>query len=94
VRKLIGRNPYSFLAIVGIIALQLAAAAWVAGKSWWVVLLLAYTVGAVANHALFVQMHECTHNLIFKKRVLNTLAGCLANIPRCFPSPFRFSATT
>ena len=33
VRKLIGRNPYSFLAIVGIIALQLAAAAWVAGKS-------------------------------------------------------------
>ena len=53
-------------------------------------LLLAYTVGAVAKHALFVQMHECTHNLIFKKRVLNTLAGCLANIPSVFPASVSF----
>jgi sphingolipid delta-4 desaturase len=90
VRGLIGRNPYSFFAIVGIVALQLAAAAWVVGRPWWVVLLLAYTVGAIANHALFVQMHECAHNLIFKKRILNTLAGCLANIPSVFPSSVSF----
>jgi sphingolipid delta-4 desaturase len=81
VRNLIGRNPYSFLAIVTLVALQVAAAAWIVGKPWWVFLLVAYTVGAVANHALFVQIHECCHNLIFKKRIFNTLAGCLANIP-------------
>jgi len=31
VRKLIGRNPYSFLAIVALVAVQIAAAAWVVG---------------------------------------------------------------
>ncbi len=90
VRKLIGRNPYSFLAIVALVALQVAAAAWIVGKPWWVFLLVAYTVGAVANHALFVQIHECCHNLIFKKRILNTLAGCLANIPSAFPTSVSF----
>ncbi len=90
VRKLIGRNPYSFVAIVGLVVLQLAAAAWVVGRPWWVLLLVAYTVGAVANHALFVQIHECSHNLIFRKRILNTLAACLANIPSVFPTAVSF----
>lgn len=90
VRKLIGRNPYSFLAIVALVALQIGAAAWVVGKPWWVFLLLAYTVGAVANHGLFVLIHECSHNLIFKRRILNTLAGCLANIPSAFPTSVSF----
>jgi sphingolipid delta-4 desaturase len=81
VRKLIGRNPYSFVAIVGLVALQIAAAAWVTGRPWWVLPLVAYTVGAMSNHALFVLIHECCHNLIFKRRILNRLAGCLADIP-------------
>ena len=91
VRNLIGRNPYSFVAIVGLVTLQIAAAAWVVGKPWWVLPLVAYTVGAMSNHALFVLIHECCHNLIFKKRILNTLAGCLADIPSAIPTSVTFA---
>lgn len=90
VREHIGRNPYSFISIVGLVGLQLAVAFWVAGQPWWVLLLLAYTVGAVSNHALFVMIHECAHNLLFKKPVLNTLAGILANVPSVLPSSVSF----
>jgi sphingolipid delta-4 desaturase len=90
VREQIGRNPFSFIGIVGLVGLQLAVAFWVVGQPWWVLLLLAYTVGAVSNHALFVMIHECAHNLLFKTPVLNTFAGILANVPSVLPSSVSF----
>jgi sphingolipid delta-4 desaturase len=90
IRDYVGKNPYTFLFIVGIVALQIALAFWLRGQSWWLVLLVAYTVGALANHALFVLIHECTHNLLFQKRVFNTLAAILANLPIVIPSAVSF----
>ena len=62
IRSLIGRNPYSFLLIAGLVALQFAVAAAVANSAWWLVLILAYTIGGVANHALFVLIHDACHS--------------------------------
>ena len=90
VREQIGRNAYSFIAIVGLVGLQLFLAHGIVGRPWWLLLLLAYTVGAVANHALFVMIHESVHNLLFRSKVLNTLAGILANIPSVLPSSVSF----
>jgi len=90
VRKLIGRNPYSFLLILGIVTLQIAIAFIVNGLPWWVSLVVAYAVGAFANHTLFVLVHECAHNLIFKRKSLNILAGMLADIPILVPSSVSF----
>lgn len=89
-RGLIGKNPFSFLAIVGVVSLQVLVAFLLSGQSWWWVLGAAYFIGAFADHALFVLIHECAHKLIFKNRAANKIAGMIANIPLIFPSSVSF----
>ena len=90
IRELIGPNPATFWWTAGIVALQIAVAWLVADRSWWVVLAVAYTVGALANHALFVMIHECAHRLVFKRTVPNILTALLANLPQSFPGAMSF----
>src|SRR5258705_5184860 len=82
IRQLIGKNPMTIFAIIGLVALQIALAWFVADKSWWLIFGAAYLIGAFADHALFVMIHECAHRLLFKKPETNRLAGILANIPQ------------
>jgi sphingolipid delta-4 desaturase len=90
IRELIGPNPSSFLWTVGIVALQFALARFATGLSWWLVVLLAYCVGAFANHALFVMIHDCTHRLVFKRKVPNMLTELIANLPLFLPGSVSF----
>jgi sphingolipid delta-4 desaturase len=90
IRKLIGKNPNTIFAIIGLVALQVLLAWFVADKSWWIVIGAAYLIGAFADHALFVMIHECAHRLLFKNPVTNRLAGIFANIPQLFPSSVSF----
>ncbi len=90
IRKLIGKNPVTFIAIVGVVALQIVLSWWLADKSWWLVFGAAYLIGAFADHSLFVLMHECAHKLVFKSPTANRLAGILSNIPQIFPSAISF----
>jgi sphingolipid delta-4 desaturase len=89
-RGLIGKNPYSIFAIIGIVSIQLLVAYLLSGQSWWWVFGAAYLIGAFADHALFVLIHECAHKLIFKNRAANKMAGMIANIPLIFPSSVSF----
>lgn len=90
IRTLIGRNPYTFLIILFCVALQTVLAYVLRDSSWWLVLLIAYCVGAFACHTLFVCVHEASHNLIFKNRKLNTMASLVANLPLVFASSISF----
>ncbi len=90
IRKLIGKNPLTIFAIIGLVALQVSAAWWVSDHSWWIVVGVAYFLGAFADHGLFVMIHECSHRLLFKKHSVNKLAGILANTPLIFPSSVSF----
>jgi sphingolipid delta-4 desaturase len=90
IRKLIGKNPSTIFAILGLVSLQIVLSWFVADQSWWLVFGLAYLIGAFADHALFVMIHECAHRLLFKKPEANRLAGILANIPQLFPSSVSF----
>ncbi len=90
IRQLIGPNQSTFWWTAGVVALQLAVAYLVRERSWWLVLGLAYTVGAFANHSLFVLIHEYTHRLVFRRKVPNILGGMLANLPLFFPSSVSF----
>lgn len=90
VRKLIGKNPRSFYAILFLVFFQVGLAWLVSAQAWWIVIVSAYVLGAFADHALFVMIHECAHKLIFKKPVANRLAGIFANIPQLFPSSVSF----
>ena len=89
-RRLIGRNPYTAVAILGCVALQVGAG-WVLRDSpWWLILLAAFTVGACASHALWTLIHECSHNLVFAKTSHNLLAAIAANLPHLLPSAVSF----
>ena len=91
IRELIGPNPVTFWWTVFIVAVQIAAAWFVAAQPWWVVILVAYTVGAVCDHALFVIIHETAHRLVFKRRIPNILTALLANLPQFVPGAISFS---
>src|SRR5206468_2677155 len=91
IRALIGPNPGTFLWTAGIVALQIVVAWVVAEQPWWVVVVAAYTVGAFADHALFVMIHETAHRLVFKRTVPNILTALLANLPQFFPGAMSFS---
>ena len=88
VRDLIGKNPLSIFIIIGLVAFQIAAGVILSSQPWWAVIVVAYILGAFANHALFVMIHECTHKLLFKNPGANILAGIFANMPLVFQVQF------
>lgn len=90
IRTLIGKNPYTFAIILFCVGFQLALGYVVKDGPWWLVFLLAYVGGAFACHTLFVCIHECAHNLVFKNRTLNSVAAIIANFPLVFPSAISF----
>lgn len=90
IKELMGRNPYTFLYIAGIVSFQVATSILLSDQSWWLVLLCAYAIGAFANHALFTLIHECSHNMVFKSRVANIWAGILCDLPNAVPSSVQF----
>lgn len=90
VRNLISRNSLSFILILFIVTIQLLLAIFLSDKSIWIVLLIAYLIGAFANHALFVLIHEAAHNLIFRSKTTNMIASIIADIPNSLPTAISF----
>ncbi|MEM7030090.1 MAG: fatty acid desaturase [Chloroflexota bacterium] len=90
IRALIGRNPYSFGFILGLTLLQVSIAFGLRHQPWWVIVIVAYLIGAFVNHALLMLIHECSHNLIFKKQTPNFLAGIIANLTTVVPTSIPF----
>jgi sphingolipid 4-desaturase/C4-monooxygenase len=93
VRSLMGRNPCTALVAVLILAAQSAIAYFVSRlgpNGWWVSLLVAYGFGAFANHCSYVIIHDATHNLVFRARILNRLVAIIADLPNLFPGAIGF----
>lgn len=90
IRRLFGRDPWTFAFIAGLVGIQLTLAYMLRHQPWWLMLAVAVVVGAVITHALYVLMHECNHNLVFRRKWLNQLAGILANAPSVIPSCVSF----
>jgi len=90
IKKLMGRNPNTMYYIIGLVAMQIGIAFFMSGVAWWIALIAAYVIGAFANHGLFVLIHECTHNMVFKNRTANMWAGILCDLPNAFPTSTEF----
>jgi sphingolipid delta-4 desaturase len=90
VRRLFGRNPWTALFVVGLVAAQLCVAVALRGSSWVWIVVTAYLVGAFASHALCVLNHESAHNLIFPKQWHNLLLGVAGDVALGFPSAITF----
>jgi len=84
------KTPSTLAYIVGVVVLQIAIAVALSHQPLWLILLASYTVGSVCNHALWVLIHDCTHNLAFKKTWANSLSQILANFPIIFPAAMSF----
>jgi len=89
-RKLCGHAPASALLVVVLVAAQLAVAWALRQEPLWLALVVAYGFGAFVNHALWVLIHECSHNLIFAGSPANALISMVANLPIVFPSAIAF----
>jgi sphingolipid delta-4 desaturase len=90
IKALCGHAPVTSLFVVGLVALQVGLASWVQDRSLWLVLALSWTVGAVATHGLWVLIHECTHNLVFRTPRANAVLQMVANFPILFPAAISF----
>ena len=90
VRRLIGRNPTSVLWVVALVCVQWLAGYSLADVSWLWLILAAYFFGAFINHALYVLIHECTHNLVFRKNLYNRVLGIVCDFALAAPSAMAF----
>ncbi len=89
--KLLGQEPSTAGWIALVVCIQCGIAALIAGQPWWVILALAYTVGAIAALAMWTLLHECTHDLVFASSSGNRWLGLLVSLPLVLPvaAPFR-----
>jgi len=90
VRELISRNAGSIYLIIEIVIAQLCIAYILRNQPWWLILISAYSIGAISNHALFVLIHESSHNLIFQNRIMNFIAGIICDLPMSIPTAISF----
>ena len=93
VRQLIGRNPFTAVIMLGVLAIQ-TAIAFAMGKLgwhyWWLSLTSAVCLGAFMNHCMYVIIHDATHNLIFKRKTWNRLVAVFADLPNLAPGAIGF----
>ena len=90
IRELAGRNPWSALLVLLLVAAQTGAAFLLRDQPVWLVLLAAFGAGAFVSHTLWVLIHECSHNLVFRNATLNRLVAIAANFPHLLPSAVSF----
>ena len=76
--------------IVLLVTTQLGLSYLVRDLPIWQNLLLAYFVGAIFGHALFVMIHDATHNLVLKSTWANKVMGIVSNLPTVIPSAISF----
>ena len=99
VSKLFGIDPMLKFTTVLLVAMQLGLAfsiqfweGWgITGVWFWLGFFLsAYLIGATITHALFLAIHEITHDLAFKTKWHNNVLAYVANLPLVFPYAMGF----
>jgi sphingolipid delta-4 desaturase len=89
-RELNGPHVITPISIVLVVAGHFTLAWLFRDLPIWAVAVLAYVVGAVFSHALYVLIHECTHNLAFKRPWANKVMGIFCDFPLTIPSAMSF----
>ncbi|KAA8497104.1 putative sphingolipid delta(4)-desaturase/C4-monooxygenase [Porphyridium purpureum] len=91
IAQYVGTYVWSALYIVALVLAQYALAIGAATRlPWYAWMAVAYGVGAVIDHAMWVLIHDATHNLIFQSVTLNRIAVCVANSIHVLPSGMLF----
>lgn len=80
VKRLVGPSAWTMVLTVALVAAQVGIALAIRNVPWWVLALVAYTIGAVINCGVLNMIHEASHNLIFRSRRWNRVAAYVANL--------------
>lgn len=91
IRSLCGIHPPTALWIAALVTVQLLIGITIFPQLDWAVrLCMIWLVGAPISHALFVLMHECSHDLVLPKRWQNKVLGIITNLGQAIPSAISF----
>jgi sphingolipid 4-desaturase/C4-monooxygenase len=93
VRRLIGRNRWTAAIAFTLVAAQIATAALfgrLGPSSWLLLLATAWCFGAFANHALYVVIHEASHDLVFSNRKANKALAIFCDAVNVVPGAISF----
>ncbi|MCP4443686.1 MAG: hypothetical protein GY810_32680, partial [Aureispira sp.] len=90
VKSLFGIDPTLKYTTVILVAIQLTVGYFMKDVSWIPFLLISYFVGATIIHALFLAVHEITHDLAFTAKWKNNVLSFVANLPMVAPYSMSF----
>lgn len=98
VKKLFGINPKMKYYAIFLVLIQLTTAFFIhkvfelgiGGWAWALFLGITYVIGATVAQAIFLAIHEITHNLAFRKEVHNNILALFTNIPIILPFAISF----
>jgi len=90
ISKLQGYDIMSAVYIVGIVLAQTILAYLLRDHKFWVVFIVAYIFGATMDHAMWVLIHDCTHNTVLPGKKANKFLHWVANIPLIIPCTISF----
>ncbi len=93
VAKLAGYDRRTAVIVFAVVLGQTALAALFGHlgiRYWWLLLLVAYCVGAFANHAMYVAIHDAVHNTICKSPLANKWMAMIADLPNTVPTAMGF----
>jgi sphingolipid 4-desaturase/C4-monooxygenase len=93
VRQLMTRNPWTAFIAVSVVIMQTVIAHGMGALGfgyWWLSLVIAFCIGAFANHANYVIIHDATHNLIFRNPSWNKIVAIIADLPNLTPGAMGF----
>lgn len=90
VRSLAGPEPVTGLVLVFVAALQLGIAWLLRDSAWWLIVAASWLVGAYLIHGLWVLIHECVHNLVFRNPRYNLMLLLFGNLPIIVPAASSF----
>lgn len=92
VRQLFGVDPSIKYKALLVTLLQLAVPVFFLPENPWLFILLVLAVGTTLNHIIVLAIHEITHDLAFKSKVLNNYLAMVVNFPLLFPFAMAFKA--
>jgi sphingolipid 4-desaturase/C4-monooxygenase len=90
IETLYGPCPRTKYVCIALVTAQLLVSYSLRDAPWWLLFVVAYLFGGVANQAPFLALHELSHNLAFKSPLGNRAFSLFANLPAGIPAAATF----